>query len=120
MIFSIGFSIKSIESSKVWQRIFYFLFSSIFAIITFLLMEYYIGMEGYRFLFLGYILWKLKDDKIINKLKRVVLNFIPFAIPPLLFLSWRIFIFEGNRPTTNIDRIFLNFSNSPILSAVNI
>ena len=120
MIFSIAFSIKSVSGSKIWQKITFYLLSSLFAILSYLLMEYYIGMESYRFLFIGYLLWILKDDKIHSKFRRIILNLTPLAIPPLLYLRWRIFIFEGVRPATNIDLLIANFSDSTLISLVNI
>ncbi len=83
-------------------------------------MEYYIGMEGYRLLFIGLIVWNLKNDNLQSKFKRFIITYIPFTIAPIIFLRWRILIFEGTRPATNIDNLISSISTSSLSTIIEI
>ncbi len=119
MLLSFVFSIK-VFTDKFSSKILFFILSTGFALISYFLMEYYIGMEVYRFLFIIYYLWDQKNDGFIAKAKRLFLSIIPFALSPLIFAVWRVFYFTSLRMNTDVDFLFSNFSNSVILSVFEI
>lgn len=119
MILSIVFSIKFFTRNYYLKSI-YFVLSTIFALLCYFLMEYFITMEGYRFLFIIFYLWDQKDDRLIKKSIRILLSIIPFLIAPAIFAYWRLFIFSSTRVTTNVEFLLSNFSESILLSVVNV
>ncbi|PKN88684.1 MAG: hypothetical protein CVU46_00310 [Chloroflexi bacterium HGW-Chloroflexi-8] len=119
MILSIVFSIKYFNRN-FYLKSFYFVLSTIFALICYFLMEYFIAMEGYRFLFIFFYLWDKKDDQIAKKLFRILLSIIPFLIAPAIFAYWRLFIFTSTRVTTSVELLLSNFSESIILSIITV
>ncbi len=119
MLLSFVFSIK-VFTDRTSSKILFFILSTCFALISYFLMEYYIGMEVYRFLFIIYYLWDQQNDPFIAKIKRLFLSIIPFALSPLIFAVWRVFYFNSLRTTTDVDFLFSNFSNSIILSLFDI
>jgi hypothetical protein len=120
MIFSLGLSVKFIQEKSSTLRIVYFLFSSLFSLITFFLMDYYLGMEAYRWLILGYLQIKANPAKLKQNIGKYFLKILPFSLPMSLFLFWRIYLFQGSRYTTDIDRIKSEIFESPLLSLLNI
>ena len=120
MIFSIGLSVKFIQTNSKIPRLIYFLFSSIFSLVTFFLMDYYLGMEAYRWLILLYLQYRENKDKTIKHLFTYFLKVLPFSIPVFIFLVWRIFLFQSSRYTTDLGRIGTGIFSSPALSIFNI
>ena len=119
MILSIVFSIKFF-TRNYYLKFIYFVLSTIFALLCYFLMEYFIAMEGYRFLFIIFYIWDQKDDWFIKKSIRILLSIIPFLIAPAIFAYWRLFIFSSTRVTTSVELLLSNFSESILLSVVNI
>jgi hypothetical protein len=118
MIFSIAFSIKYF-TNNIYKKLFYFLIATAFALICYSLMEYFLGMEGYRFLFIAFYLWDQKNDKLFKKLLRILFAVLPFIVAPIIFAYWRLFIFSSTRVTTSAELILSNFTESILLSIVN-
>jgi hypothetical protein len=64
-------------------------------------MEYYLGFEAVRLLLLGLLVyrehpgWKAGLGKVITK-------WLPYAIVPVGYLFWRIFLFGNERATTDV------------------
>jgi len=119
MLLSFVFSFK-VFSTKTTLKILFFLLSTSFALISYFLMEYYIGMEVYRFLFIIFYLWEQKDDRMLMKFKRIFLSIFPFTLSPIIFAIWRLFFFTSLRTSTDVDYLFTNFTNSIVLSLFGI
>jgi len=119
MLLSIVFSIKYF-TNKISEKIIFFILSTGFALISYFLMEYYIGMEAFRFLFIIYFLWDQKNDPLLSKAKRLFLSIFPFTLSPIIFAIWRVFYFTSLRMNTDVDFLYSNFSNSVILSLFDI
>lgn len=120
MIFSLGLSVKYIQGKTLFLKIIYFLFSSVFSLITFFLMDYYLGMEAYRWLILGYLQIKANPGMLRKNIVKYFLKILPFSLPVLIFLFWRIYLFQGSRYTTDISRIKSGILESPLISLINI
>jgi hypothetical protein len=120
MIFSIGFSVKTFNSTSIKLKTVFFFLSTTLSLITFVLMDYYIGMEVYRWLIIGILFFRQSEK--INKLwiYKYLLKIIPLSIPVLIFLFWRIFFFKSTRYTTDISRIGSDILSSPFLSILKI
>lgn len=121
MIFSIGLSVKYLHENLKIKKLFYFIFSSLFALNSYFLMDYYVGMEIYRWLIIGYLHFRQYSGGSIKKLiQKIILEVIPFSFSIIIFLFWRIFLYQGTRYTTDLGRIGSNFLNSPIIGIFNI
>lgn len=120
MIFSIGLSVKYIQANSKTLKMIYFSISVLFSLITFFLMDYYLGMEAYRWLILGYLQIKENPGMIKRDFGKVFLKIFPFTLPVFVFLFWRIFLFQGSRYTTDLGRISSSILGSPQLSLFNI
>ena len=120
MIFSIGLSVKFIKANSKVIKLIYFTISVLFSLITFFLMDYYLGMEAYRWLILGYLQIKENPETIKKYFGKIFLKILPFTLPVFIFLSWRIFLFQGSRYTTDLGRIGSGILGSPLLSLFNI
>ena len=120
MIFSLGFSVKAFYINSKVKNVIFFFMSTILSLITFILMDYYIGMEVYRWLIIGILF--IRQSGTINKnlLYKYLIKIIPLSIPVLLFLIWRIFFFKSTRYTTDLSRIGGDFLSTPFLSILKI
>lgn len=119
-IFSLGLSVLAIQSKKVLQQVIFFVLSSIFSLITFFFMEYYVGLEIYRWLIFICLYLRENSWKPIKNLVYFVLKKTPYSFSMVLFLIWRVFFFKSSRYTTSISRIGSDFLHSPLLSLINI
>lgn len=100
MVFSICFSILFVISARrLLARLGYLALSAGLALVSYLLLEYHVGMEAYRFLFLSYILWQRKT--LLSKNTVLVLS--PLLIAPVAFTVWRLFFFSGARANTSLS-----------------
>lgn len=120
MIFSIGFSVKYINEDSISFKAIYFFFSTLFALTTFFLMDYYIGMESYRWLIIGYLLFKKNSGKIKVTIVDILKKVPGLSLPMVIFLVWRVFFFSGSRYTTDLGRIGSGILANPILGLFNI
>lgn len=119
-IFSIGLSIQSIKAKASSHRIIYLLISSVFSLITFFFMEYYVGLEIYRWLFIGCIFFRDVSKLNLKTIYDYFLKTVPYSIAMVVFMIWRIFFFKSTRYTTDISRIGYDFIQSPFISIINI
>lgn len=108
MLLSIVFSIKYFQTRGL-KRIIYYAGAIILGLFSIMLMEYFIGMEGYRYLFLLMLLWNQRIDKGWTKVKRLVVLLMPFTLGPIVFLFWRVFFFSSTRYATSVSRLATNY-----------
>lgn len=63
-------------------------------------MEYYIGFEAVRLLLTGLLVWREHPDW-KKKIGRTLSVWLPYSVIPVLYLFWRIFLFDNERATTD-------------------
>lgn len=119
MIFSIYFSLRYFSEAKA-RKLACFVLAGGLAFAAYLLMEYYVGIEGYRFLFIGLLLWGAAGEQLTAKLKRIFIAAAPFLAAPAAFVIWRLFIFSGSRSNTTTDFLLSNLSGSWVHSLAEI
>ena len=76
-------------------------------------MEYYAGFEVARLVFL-FLLTKKNETSWFARLKKAVLWYLPFAVVPLIFFTWRLFFFESIRKATNVGTQLGNLFSTPL------
>lgn len=96
--FSIVFTIKAVETDSSPKRIFYILASFLLGWAYLALVEYAIGMEGFRFLCI-YILISRKygDLHLVQTAWQTVRRYAIFIFIPIGFVIWYEFFFENWR-----------------------
>jgi hypothetical protein len=108
-VLSIALTVYAYHTRKLWLRIPALLVSMALAVIYPLLIEYYIGMEGLRLLVVWYALRREGLHTWWQDLRSWVLRLSPYLISAAIFLYWRLFIFKSTRPTTNVDRLYIDY-----------
>jgi hypothetical protein len=111
-LLSIYTMICFLDETNLWKRILFLTIGVVSAGLYPFTMEYYIGLEGTRLAILWvYLNRRYKRSKLLAK---YITGWLPYLLVSGLFLFWRIFIFQSNRPTLKLDRLFSNYAASPI------
>lgn len=80
-------------------------------------MEYYIGFEGVR---LGIILMMvLRETPGRGGIAKAVRSWLPYIFIPALFLVWRLFVFDAQRPTTDVGLQLGQVLADPVLTLLH-
>lgn len=76
-------------------------------------MEYYIGIEGFRFAAIVMLMWR-GDGNFRQKATKVVRASLPFLLVAAGFLTWRLFFFESARKATDVGLQVSQVVSSPL------
>ncbi|MBI5953120.1 MAG: hypothetical protein HY865_15795 [Chloroflexi bacterium] len=76
-------------------------------------MEYYIGIEGFRFAAIIVLMWR-GEDTFRHKLTKVIKASLPFLLVAGGFLAWRLFFFESARKATDVGLQVSQVLSSPL------
>ncbi|MEW6239286.1 MAG: hypothetical protein AB1564_00560 [Chloroflexota bacterium] len=76
-------------------------------------MEYYIGFEAVR-LALVTLLSRRENSSWKKTVWPAVKLWLPYLVVPAVYLFWRIFLFENQRPTTDVDLQFGKLFEAPL------
>lgn len=104
---------------KRWNVLFTFL-SMLFSFASMMLMEYYIGMEIYRF---GLIYLMNREQAGKGKpgsFFRGILSYLPYLIPAAGFVVWRVFFFQAERAGTDLIDILRPYKTAPVHEIKNL
>lgn len=99
---SLFLTAKACEPGQREWNVLYTFLSIIFSFINMILMEYYIGMEIYRF---GLIYLLNREQAGNGKPKAFIkslLSYLPYLIPAAGFVAWRTFVFSAQRNGTDV------------------
>lgn len=83
----------------------------ILQLLSFLMLEFFIGMEILRLLLIFHF---LKVEINFIKLKERILYWGPYILGLIVFLLWRFFIFKATRQATDINWIAQTYYSNPI------
>jgi len=101
-LLSVALSIKSVLSIKKLPRLL-LIVGSILAGWGYLSqMEYFIGMEVFRFASIFILLWRSPDTSAYRKTMKAIIACLPFILIAGGFLTWRLFFFVSERGATDI------------------
>jgi hypothetical protein len=78
-------------------------------------MEYYLGFEIVRIVLFVLLAWRGRTP-IRKSLIQFFRSWIPYAIIPLLYLIWRVFLFNNVRVTTDISGPIDQIVHSPLVT----
>ncbi len=113
-IASMFFTVLAIKSRSKITLILFTLVALILQVFSFLLLEFFIGMEILRFLLIVYSTMPAFTGINFVRLKKKIRYLSPYIISLLLFVLWRVFIFKSVRPATNIDWITQTYYSDPV------
>lgn len=101
-MFSIGLTIQAVQASSWPRRIFLYTVSILLGWFCLSQIEWYIGLEFFRFACMAVLVFRLNEN-----LWGKVLRFFQYSLPafliPGVFLIWRLFFFESERGATDVD-----------------
>ncbi len=86
---------------KSWNVLYTFI-SMLFMLAAIMLMEYYIGMEIYRFCIIFLMNRELAQNGKVKAFFKSLLSYIPYLIPAAGFVAWRTFFFNAERSGANM------------------
>ena len=108
-LLSIALTLQAMRISKRGWKIFCTLGSLLLTANYLWIYEYMLGFEGARLLLIGYSLYQ-KGLRGVRALVRETLRIAwPYLLVTAIFLYWRIFIFEGERRSTDAGRLASNY-----------
>lgn len=76
-------------------------------------MEYFIGMEVFRFAAIFLLFWRTKNESAKQKFTKAILASLPFLLIAGGFLTWRLFFFVSERKATDIG-LQISQASSPL------
>ena len=105
-LISIGLTVRSLRVHTWWVWLLLNGLAALLAVVYLLLMEYAIGLEVFRFVLVGYVLWREKGGSVRKWLAQFTLRWAAYGIITVGFLFWRLVIFKSTRPATDVERLF--------------
>ncbi len=115
---SIALTVKAIQSENWRGRLVLYLFSILLGWFYLSQIEWYIGLEFFRFACVIILVYREKESHWAH-----VLRFLRWAYPliliPGVFLIWRIFFFKSERGATDIGLQFGDVLSSPFAFLLN-
>jgi hypothetical protein len=117
---SVALSIKAVLTEKRSSKIFLWISSVFLGSIYLTFVEYYLGLEVFRFLaFFLLAIRSLPNQKFFQTFLIALRSWIPFSIGSLAFFIWRFFIFDSQRKATDLGAQLTEFIESPLLVGIN-
>jgi hypothetical protein len=113
---SSALTVKAVSSNLIAQKIPFYLMAVITGWCYLALIEFHIGLEFLRLLFIVFLVWQENDLKITQRIIKTILRWLPFAFIPVGFLIWRIFIFQNTRDATDMSLQLGVLLQSPLLT----
>ncbi len=110
---SIYLSILSLKIRHVVLKVILILLSVALAMVEMFLMEYYIGLEAFRLLLIGFYLYNHSSEKILRTIRKTILNFLPWLAGAAIFFWWRSFLFEASRNGTDVQDVLTPLFQHP-------
>ena len=79
-------------------------------------MEYFIGIEVFRFAAIMLLMWRAQGETFRQKVTKIVVASLPFLLIAAGFLVWRLFIFESERKATDVGLQVSQFFSDPLIA----
>lgn len=115
-VFSILCTLKALQPGlRSASRIFWLTLAVVQQLLSLLLMEYYIGLEGLRLLLVWQVTATAPADRKPVHIRQALMHDLPNLLAALVFFIWRAFFFNSQRIGTDVDTLLLNVAESPAL-----
>lgn len=79
-------------------------------------MEYFIGIEAFRFAVIIVLMWRGEGETFRQKAVKVVMVALPFLLVAAGFLVWRLFFFESERKATDVGLQVSQIFSDPLIA----
>lgn len=79
-------------------------------------MEYFIGVEAFRFAAIMALMWRARGESFRWKAARTVSTSLPFLLVAAGFLVWRLFFFESERRATDVGLQISQVFTDPLIA----
>lgn len=113
---SVALTVKSILTDERTRRIF-LVSGSIVAGWGYLSqMEYFIGIEVFRFAAIIVLMWRAQNETLRQKAIHIVRESLPFLLVAAGFLVWRLFFFESERRATDVGLQVSQILTDPLIA----
>lgn len=113
-IFSIGLTVKAIQSGKTAAKWIFTILSILLVWIYLGLVEYFIGFEVFRLACIVIIYMRQVEYGILARLRGAFYSFIAFGLGVGGFLIWRFFLFSSERKATDLSFQISSLFLSPL------
>ncbi len=112
---SVALTVKAILTTDRTQKIF-LITGSILAGWGYLSqMEYFIGIEAFRFAAIMVLMWRAQGETFWQKVLKIVKVSLPFLLIAAGFLIWRLFFFESERKATDVGLQVTQIFTDPLI-----
>jgi hypothetical protein len=112
---SIALSVRTVLGLRPAHKIAAWVLIGVTAVFYLGFVEYFLGLEVFRFALIFLLAYRSSES---NWLKRGFMTWLPFALGPLAFLTWRFFFFESTRRATDLGAQISRFFSDPLLVGV--
>lgn len=103
-VLSIALTVKAIQTDNLWLKILFTVVSIISGWSYILLVDYAIGMEFFRFLCIYFVVRRANEPgKNLQLIVRVIKASLAYLAIPAVFLFWRIFFFNNQHKSTDLE-----------------
>jgi hypothetical protein len=117
-ILSICLTVAAFQAKKIRWKVFFTLGAVATAISYWFLYEYMIGMEGMRLGIITLMIWRESTSKHWKQnAVKIFKGWLPYFIPLVLHIAWRLFIFESGRVGMNVQ-VVLSAYQSGLLRTI--
>jgi hypothetical protein len=117
---SIALTVKAVQIRRYsFKKILLLLVSVVFGLFYLGLVEYFLGFEFLRFFFILCLVWQDNFESVRQKIKELVVRWLPTSVIPLGILFWFLFVFKSERSATNLGDQAGKFFASPILTGTH-
>ena len=118
-ILSIYLTVAAFQAKKIRWKVFFTLGAVATAISYWFLYEYMIGMEGMRLGIITLMIWRESTSKHWKQnAVKVFKGWLPYFIPLVLHIAWRLFIFESARVGMNVQVALSAYQSGPLRTIV--
>jgi len=115
---SIALTVKAIQSENRTGKIAFYLFSILLGWFYLSQIEWYIGLEFFRFACIFILAYREKES-LWARMLRFSRWAYPLILVPGVFLIWRVFIFKSERGATDLNLQFGDVLSSPLTVLLN-
>ncbi len=109
-IFSLAFTVNAVKADRTQRKVVLAALSLLSTGLYILIYESLVGLELVRLILVWYVLNR-QNGKWRESLRSSLVNALPNLIFTVLFVVWRIFIFQSTRKATNVDAIMGHYSS---------
>ncbi|MBI5822395.1 MAG: hypothetical protein HZB18_00050 [Chloroflexi bacterium] len=113
-LLSVALTVKSVLTLKRTSRMLFMAGSTLAGWAYLSQMEYFIGIEVFRFACIFVLMWREQIDSFRQKITKSMLASLPYLLIAFGFMFWRVFFFESTRRATDIGLQISQLFSSPL------